>query len=49
VVVLTGLIASAFLALVAYLDHSQPNLAVFGGLSLVFLIAWLRIRTLARR
>lgn len=42
VVVMTGLIVSMFLALIAYLDHNPRNAGVFGLASFVFF--WLLVR-----
>ncbi len=42
-IVSTGLFVSAFLLLVAYLDHSSHSLAIFGTLTVVFFLLLLRI------
>ena len=44
----TGLFVSAFLMLVAYLDRSTHNLAIFGCLTVISLLALLRIRSRSR-
>ncbi len=41
-IVSTGLFVSAFLLLVAYLDHSSHNLVIFGGLTAIFFVLLLR-------
>jgi len=43
VIISTGLFVSAFLLLVAYLDHSSHSLAIFGSLTVIFFILFLRI------
>jgi len=43
VVASTGLFVSAFLMLIAYLDRSHSRLAIFGGLTFIFLVAVLRM------
>ena len=48
VVASTGLFVSAFLLLIAYLDRSQSRLAIFGGLTVIFLLALLRLTTTTR-
>ncbi len=42
-IISTGLFVSAFLLLVAYLDRKPHNLAIFGGLTLIFFILNLRM------
>jgi hypothetical protein len=41
-IVTTGLIVSAFLLLIAYLDRSSHNSAIFGCLTVVFFLLLLR-------
>jgi hypothetical protein len=41
-IVTTGLIISAFLLLIAYLDRSSPKSAIFGCLTVVFFLLLLR-------
>jgi hypothetical protein len=47
-IVSTGLFASAFLLLNAYLDRSRQSIALFGTLTVVFLVILLRIRMSGR-
>ena len=47
VIATTGLVVSAFLLLIAYLDRSSHQMAIFGGLTVVFLLA-LRTRMRSR-
>ena len=42
-IISTGLFVSAFLLLVAYLDRKPHNLAIFGGLTVIFFILNLRM------
>jgi len=42
-IVSTGLFVSAILLLVAYLDRSSHSLAIFGTLTVIFLILFLRM------
>jgi hypothetical protein len=42
-IVTTGLIVSAFLLLIAYLDRSSYNSAIFGCLTVVFFLLLLRM------
>lgn len=44
----TGLFVLAFLMLVAYLDRSSHNLAIFGILTVIFLLVLVRLRTSSR-
>ena len=44
----TGLFVSAFLMLIAYLDRSSHSLAIFGSLTVIFLLALLRMRSRSR-
>ena len=44
----TGLVVSAFLMLIAYLEHSNHSLAIFGSLVVISLLVLLRIRTTSR-
>jgi hypothetical protein len=48
VIVSTGLFASAFLLLIAYLDRNTQSVALFGTLSLVFLAILIRQRLVGR-
>jgi hypothetical protein len=43
-IVITGLIVSAFLLLINFLDRSTPNSAIFGCLTVVFFLLLLRTR-----
>jgi hypothetical protein len=42
-IVTTGLVVSAFLLLIAYLDRSPPNRVIFGTLTVVFFLLLLRM------
>jgi hypothetical protein len=48
-IVSTGLFVSAFLLLNAYLDRSTQSMALFGTLTVVFLVILLRIRLSGRQ
>ncbi len=43
-IVPTGFLVSAFLLLVAYLDRSSHSMAIFGSLTVIFFILFLRIQ-----
>jgi hypothetical protein len=47
-IVSSGLLASAFLLLVAYLDRSRQSMLVFGTLTIVFFLILVRMRLSGR-
>jgi hypothetical protein len=49
IIATTGLIVSAFLTLVSYLDRSRDKLVVFGCLTVISLLALLKMRAGSRR